>query len=124
MVIEAVSDILKGATSAFTLGSGSTNIGTAVLDFGAFPGASDASVVVTGQTGILSTSVVNAFIRPVATADHTADEHLVETLQVRAGNIVVGTGFTIYGFNSNQINDSKGNGTRLSGQWTISWTWA
>lgn len=79
--------------------------GTATLDFGAFPGASDASVDVTGQTGIVSGSLVEAWIRPVDTADHTADEHMLETIKVFAANIVAGTGFTIYGFNTSQLNE-------------------
>ena len=73
--------------------------GTATLDFGAFPGASDATVVVTGQAGIGAGSLVEAWLIPVATADHSADEHLVETLKVQAGSIVAGTGFTIRGVN-------------------------
>lgn len=96
--------------------------GTAVLDFGAFPGKSDASVVVTGQTGIVAGSLVEAWIRPVATADHSADEHLVETLNVMAGNIIASTGFTIYGLNTSQL-ASHGQGTRLYGQWNVSWVW-
>lgn len=79
--------------------------GTASLTFGVFPGASDASVAVTGQTGILAGSLVEAWIFPAATADHTADEHWVETIQVVAGNVVAGTGFTIYGRNTNQVNE-------------------
>lgn len=79
--------------------------GTATLDFGAFPGKSDASVAVTGQAGILSGSLVEAWILPAATADHSADEHLVETLKVVAGNISAGTGFTIYGINTSQLNE-------------------
>ena len=79
--------------------------GTASLDFGAFPGSSHTSVAVTGQAGILSGSFVEAWILPAATADHTADEHVVESLKVMAGNIVAGTGFTIYGVNTSQINE-------------------
>lgn len=126
--------------------------GTATLDFGAFPGKSDASVDVTGQTGIASGSLVEAWIRPVDTADHTADEHLVESIRVIAGNIVAGTGFTIYGFNTSEINEPVtpftgrtnpttaaqtaaanpqqfqqatrgGIGTRIYGTWTIAWAW-
>lgn len=77
--------------------------GIATLDFGAFPGASDTSVAVTGQAGISSGSLVEAWIRPSATTDHSADEHLVETLEVFAGNVVAGTGFTIYGLNESQL---------------------
>jgi hypothetical protein len=109
--------------------------GTALLDFGAFPGASDASIAITGQTGILGTSFVEAWILPAATADHSADEHLVETLRVVAGNIVAGTGFTIYGINTNQLTEfapSDGNlnspnlggtGTRIYGKWNVAWVW-
>lgn len=79
--------------------------GTTTLDFGAFPGASDASVAVTGQAAIVAGSIVGAWIRPVATADHTADEHMVETIEVVAGNISAGVGFTIYGFNTDLNNE-------------------
>jgi len=79
--------------------------GTADLDFGAFPGKSDASIVVTGQAGIAAGSLVEAWIRPVDTADHLADEHMVETLKVFAASIVAGTGFTIYGFNTSEIHE-------------------
>lgn len=121
--------------------------GTAILDFGAFPGASDASVVVTGQASILSGSLVEAWIQVEASADHTADEHMVETLKVFAHSIVAGTGFTISGFNTNQINEPLtapgpgisgpvagtvrggvgpsvgGGGTRLYGKFNVNWVW-
>lgn len=99
--------------------------GTATLDFGAFPGKSDASIAVTGQGSIVAGSLVEAWLRPVATADHTADEHMVETLKVVAGDIVNATGFTIYGFNQSQLNESGAGdkGTRLWGLWTIAWAW-
>jgi len=84
---------------------GAGSVGTATLDFGAFPGKSDASVNVIGQPGILGTSVVQAWLRPEATADHTADEHRLETIRVEVGDIVPGVGFTIYGMNSSQMNE-------------------
>lgn len=111
--------------------------GTALLDFGAFPGASDASIVITGQAGILSTSLVEAWIFPAATADHSADEHWVESLRVFAGNVVAGTGFTIYGLNDCEFGEpisnvmgnratagfGGGRGTLLYGKWNIAWVW-
>lgn len=90
--------------------------GTDILDFGAFPGKSDASVVITGQAAILSGSIVDAWIRPEATADHAADEHLVESLKIFSSDIVEGVGFTIRGFNIGQ-------GTMISGKWTVAWAW-
>lgn len=88
--------------------------GTTTLDFGAFPGGTDTSAAVTGQAAIVSGSLVEAWLRPVATADHNADEHWVEEMDLMAGNIVAGTGFTIY---------AKTRNTRLYGQWTVAWVW-
>lgn len=134
-------------TIAASGGGGSANVGTTTIDFGAFPGASDTSVAVTGQSGILSGSIVNAWLSPAATADHSADEHLLETIKVFAGNIVAGTGFTIYAVNTSEINEpveqlpgvnnafkanavpsKRGNlggiGTRIYGTWTVNWQWS
>lgn len=107
--------------------------GTATLDFGAFPGKSDTSVAVTGQTGIVAGSLVEAWLFPATTSDHSADEHIVETIRVVAGNIVGGTGFTIYGINTSQLYEPVdvpwsdglhgGIGTRLYGQWNVGWVW-
>lgn len=108
--------------------------GIATLDFGAFPGASDTSVVVTGQSAILAGSLVEAWLRPVASSDHSADEHMLETLKVFAAAISPGVGFTIYGFNTSQLNEPVepgtrsrglgGRGTRLYGTWTVAWAWS
>lgn len=129
--------------------------GTTTVNFGAFPGSSDTSVAVTGQATIASGSFVEAWITPTATADHTADEHFAETIQVMAGNVVAGTGFTIYAMNTNTLTEpvtqppnantivsstggtaiatknaqpgaiayGGGTGTRLYGQFTVSWVW-
>jgi hypothetical protein len=89
--------------------------GTTTVNFGAFPGASDASVTVTGQGSIVAGSLVEAWIRPEATADHSADEHWVEDLVVVAGNIVAGVGFTIYVRSTDK--------QRRYGSWTVAWAW-
>jgi hypothetical protein len=96
--------------------------GTTTLDFGAFPGKSDTLVQVS-QTAIGSASAVEAWIVPTATAEHSADEHLAETLRVVAGNVAAGVGFTIWALNTSQLNDPKGNGTRLYGRFTVGWVW-
>lgn len=98
--------------------------GTTTINFGAAPGSFQASVAITGQTGIVSGSLVEAWIMPTATSDHSADEHLINPPRLMAGNIVAGTGFTIYGF----APDTAGSGvdssaSKLYGQYTVAWVW-
>jgi hypothetical protein len=122
--------------------------GVTTVNFGAFPGKSDASVAITGQGGIASGSRVRAWLEATATADHSADEHWLETIGVIAGNIVPGTGFTIYAKNTGTLSEpvmeqwantrlagpgtginqvrpdlGGGKGTRLYGQYTVAWEW-
>ena len=111
------------------------NTGTTTLDFGNYPGKLDTSIAVTGQTGILSGSIVSAWIRPATTAKHSIDEHIMaaDMLAVIAGNIVAGTGFTIYGLAKAAapgIGGQDGNFrnlavpiSRLYGTFTIAWSW-
>jgi hypothetical protein len=92
--------------------------GQTTIDFGSFPGAPDASVVITGQTGILTNSRVTAWIAPVATSDHSIAEHYIDAPWIIAGDIAAGTGFTIRGF------ASPTGIPRAYGQWTVNWKWA
>jgi hypothetical protein len=94
--------------------------GIATLDFGAFPGDTEATVVITGQAGILAGSLIEAWIRPETTADHSADEARVEDLDIVAGNIVAGTGFTIYGLHQHVV---EGFGTDIYGAFSVGWVW-
>lgn len=89
--------------------------GTAEIDFGPFPGAMNASLAITGQAAIVAGSLVEAWIRPAATADHTADEHIVDPPRVIAADIVAGTGFTIHAFSQNHL--------RHYGKYTVAWVW-
>jgi hypothetical protein len=75
--------------------------GTATLDFGAFPGSSVTSVDVVA-TGVISTSAVEAWIRPVATADHTAEDHVAVPLRV-VGMYLSDNNIRIWGFNANDV---------------------
>ena len=141
-------DDANAAAARTTLGiSGSSAV--AEVNFGAFPGASDASVAVTGQADILSGSVLQAWLYPLATADHSADEHRIETISVSAGDIVAATGFTIWAQNTSQLNEPLGSlgigrvvtkaatsaygnsgpavggqGTRLYGRYSVAWRWS
>ena len=91
--------------------------GTAVIDFGAFPGSNEASVVVTGQTTISGTSKAEAYLMGDDTAgSHTANDHRYVGLwlALTCGTPSAGNGFTIYGFSSE----------KLQGQFQIRWVWA
>ena len=124
--------------------------GTAQIDFGAFPGASDASLAV-ASAGIAAGSLVEAWLLPADTTDHLADEHWLESIKVMAGAVVAGVGFTIYGVNTSQINEpmemlkgannitisgllgspqsfsqqanAGGRGTLIYGKWNVGWVW-
>ena len=116
--------------------------GSTTLTFGAFPGTSNTSVAVTGQGGITAGSLVEAWLLPAATADHSADEHIVDPPFITAGNIVAGTGFTIYAVARDGIpvpdctphNSTPGDPTtqfqehgRVApmpyGVWNVGWVW-
>lgn len=99
--------------------------GTATLDFGAFPGAADTSVAVSGQTAIQAGALVEAWLLPTATADHSVDEHILasDAISVVAGNVVAGTGFTIYGLNAAMAEVSLGDEYHIYGQWVVAWAW-
>jgi hypothetical protein len=88
--------------------------GTANLDFGAHPGADEAFVDVTGQTGFVASSLAEAWLYPKDTADHSADEHRVADLQVDAAYQADGT-IRIFG---RQVDAEP-----LSGVFNVGWVW-
>lgn len=85
-----------GATGPAGINAG--NQGSAVIDFGAFPGVNQTSVVVTGQGGILAGSAIQAFFMEDSTSDHDGNDHLfaASAIQLTCGTVIPGTGFTIY----------------------------
>jgi len=129
--IGTTQQVLRGDGTWGASGGGSSpTLGEATIDFGAFPGKSDTFVNVVGQSAIVSGSKVTAWLAPKATADHTVDEHLMETIRIMAGNIVPTVGFTIYALNYSQLNEPLelrsgrgGLGTRIYGSWTVQWQW-
>ncbi len=98
--------------------------GSTTVNFGAFqaapagapsgPEGGDLVINITGQGAILPSSLVEAWLLPVATSDHSVDEHFVENIHVRAGNIVNGVGFDIHA-------ECKLGGTY--GLFTVGWAW-
>ena len=90
-------------------------VGQATLTFGSIGApVSDTSVAVTGQTGIGTSSKVEAWIRLASTAEHSVDEVLVEKLDVWTGVPTAGVGFTIYGAPREGV---------TYGTYTIDWVW-
>lgn len=75
--------------------------GTAVLDFGAFPG-SNVAVVDVATAGVVSTSAVEAWVRPEASADHTDADHIAAPMKV-VGQYLSDGNIRIYGINMNDV---------------------
>ena len=90
--------------------------GTATIDFGAAPGANEASIAVTGQGSIAAGSVVEAFVMASdTTTDHTANDHkyLPSFADFTCGDVIAGTGFTIHGRAYEKLN----------GTFQLRWAW-
>jgi hypothetical protein len=75
--------------------------GTASLDFGAFPGSNAAQVDV-AAAGVISTSAIEAWIRPEATADHTDGDHIAAPMSV-IGTYLSDGNIRIFGINTNDV---------------------
>ena len=88
-------------------GGGSSESGIATLDFGA--SNKTATVVVTGVGSISATSVILVKMRIEDTADHIAEDLLIDPIRVEAFAIAPGVGFTIYGTMENAPANGKYN---------------
>lgn len=121
--------------------------GTAIVNFGAFPGSQDTSVFVP-ETSVTSGSVIQAWLMAGTTADHNSEEHMLETITVVPGEPIAGTGFIVYARNNSQLNEPLtlinpvqfktiqtqiagsstpgygGRATQIYGQWKIGWRWS
>ena len=131
--------IAQGFIPAFGQVGGQPTSGVAVLDFGAFPGQPMASVVVTSPDVSDPNAELDTWVIPVATVDHTADEHVVDGPAVVAAYTTPGTSFTITGYqNAKTIpvppgtpfggdNSQQPIGQRQInpyGKWSIAWAFA
>ena len=91
--------------------------GTAVLDFGSFPGSNEASIAVPGQAAIGAASKAEAFVMADDTTDdHTASDHryFAALVGLTCGTPVAGVGFTIYARSTE----------KLQGTFALRWVWA
>ena len=135
----------RDGTDGATGPAGVGTAGTAELNFGSWPGSAHATVAVADATS-LGASRTEAWLLPAATADHTADEHLVENIRIIASAPTGGVGFTIHGFLpdrpgpaplfTTQRNNAGGRSNviptpvspfkraRLYGRWSVAWRWS
>lgn len=90
--------------------------GHVLCDFGGFPGAASADAQVENQPGVEADSIVRCWIAPADTADHTADEHVVESIDVRCSRVRAGRGFTLTAFSTGT--------SMLYGKWRLGWLYA
>ena len=95
-----------------------TGLGTAEINFGAFPGTNEVQVTVSGQSAISATSKAEAWIMADdATADHTASDHRYADcfIGLTCGTPSGGSGFTIYARTAEHT---------LDGRYAVRWVWA
>jgi len=95
-------------------GSGVISAGTTTLDFTTTP-SSTASVAVTGQTGIATTSYVQVWVQGDSTSSNSVDSHLLFAALsgIIAKTLVAGTGFTIEAIVP----------TKATRQFQVRWQW-
>lgn len=114
--------------------------GTGTIDFGALPGKCEASVDVVAA-GVVVTSLVEAWICPVATADHSVDEHVFEQLRITGaylsdgnirirafylGRVLVPATSTIINHptaGESMFTDPNPNEPNPYGLFTVAWVW-
>ncbi len=91
-------------------------VGTATIDFGAWPGSNEASVAVTGQTAISATSAVEAFTMAEVSGSHTAADasYAVLFMALTCTPPTTGVGFTI---------NARADHT-LTGTFAVRWVWS
>ena len=94
----------------------SSGTGSAEIDFGAHPGANEASVTVASQTDILATSKVEAYVMADdTTTDHTANDHryFAAFAGLSCGTPVESDGFPIHARSTE----------KLTGKFAVRWVW-
>jgi hypothetical protein len=104
-------------------GGTSPTSGTALIDFGAFPGSDWAQTLVPAVDAGDPNAIVDAWILPAATADHSIDEHIADAPQVSGyadgnGNVVI-TGVPRPGLTSPIPPDPM-----PYGKWNVAWAFS
>jgi len=105
-----------GATGATGPAGAGVTSGVVEIDFGATP-SNEASATVTGQTGILTTSTVDAQIMARSSTNNTITDHEFGALALRfsVSEPVADTGFTIKAFCTIGF---------ATGKFNVNWRWS
>lgn len=112
----SLQELPPGDTIISASGGGSSiTSGVVEIDFGAYPGNNEAQVIVTGQTGIGSSSFIFVDVNIISTVDHTEQDasYVKELCSFSIGNIVNNTGFTVY---ARSIH-------KMQGKFSLIYTW-
>jgi hypothetical protein len=119
------------------VGSPLGNNGIAQINFGAFPGSPQASTTVSGVDVNDPNSVVSVWVIPIATTDHSADEHIADPPRVNGyadgnGNIIINAypsgrdlfvpARTPFGQSSTSQQPVGQIQCMPYGQWSVAWT--
>jgi hypothetical protein len=94
-----------------------SGVGSSEIDFGAWPGANEASVNVTDQATITALASAEAWMMADdTTASHTASDHryAAALMGVTCGTPTDGVGFTIYARSTE----------KLTGAFKVRWVWS
>ena len=96
MITGITLDVQGRVTAASSGAAVSTtiNLGTITVDFGSTMNIS-AKATVTGQAWVTSNSRITASFAPAGNSDHTAEDALVEDLNIQVDNLVPGVGFDV-----------------------------
>lgn len=89
------------------------------IDFGAAPGSTDTSVFVP-VPGIAADAIPHAWLYPMATDDHTVEDHIIAPIKVVAKPPVAGEGFYIFAFLD--YSPAPGRVPYATGQWFVAWS--
>ena len=93
-----------------------SNIGTATIDFGAWPGSNEASIAVSDASIVTGANTEAYVMGDSTTSDHTANDHkyFAALAGLSAGTVVNATGFTIYARSTE----------KLEGTFLVNWVWS
>lgn len=102
---------------------GAPTAGVTTVDFGAFPGADFASTTLTAADALNPNAILLAQVAAVATADHSADEHLVDPPLVGAVSNGDGT-ITVSAVGNSYQNSPIPPDPMPYGKWSVAWAFS